>query len=150
MNKPLRTWRLTPISKNSDLWILSNHRGEVWVRAHDALEARSLTAERFRVRVRSDDGRSGMESPWYMRELARCEIDPDPRFDSIEMPSVLHPAPNRRPAANAPFGEPRTELRVRETAADSEPTSRDVVALDIRQAIVALLLAKNTDVPGVG
>ncbi len=120
----------------------------MWVRAHDALEARSLTAERFRVCVRTDDGRSGMESPWYMRELARCEVDPDLRFDSIEMPCVLHPAPNRRPAANAPFGEPRTEIRVLAPSADSDPASPDVVALDIRQAIVALLLAKKTDMPG--
>ncbi len=149
MNKPLRTWRLTPLSKNSDLWILSNHRGEVWVRAYDALQARSLTAERFQVRVRNtDDGRSGMESPWYMRELAGCEVDPNPRFDSIEMPCVLHPAPNRRPAANAPFGEPQTEIRVLDPSADSDPASPDVVALDIRQAIVALLLAKKTDMPG--
>jgi hypothetical protein len=148
MNKSLRTWRLTPISNNSDLWVLSNHRGEVWVRAHDAREARSLTAERFRVRVRIDDGRSGMESPWYMRELSRCEVDPDPRFDSIEMPCVLYPAPNRRPVANAPFGEPRTEICVLDTSAGSDPTSPDVVALDIRRAIVALLLAKKIDVPG--
>ena len=148
MKKPLCTWRLTPISNNSDLWTLSNHRGEVWVRAHDALEARGLTAERFRVHVRTYDGRSGMESPWYMRELASCEVDPDPRFDSIEIPCVLHAAPNRRPAANAPFGEPQTEIRVLDPSADSAPVSPDVVAFDIRQAIVSFLVAKKTDMPG--
>jgi hypothetical protein len=89
-----------------------------------------------------------MESPWYMRELASCEVDPDPRFDSIEIPCVLHSAPNRRPAANAPFGEPQTEIRVLDPLADSAPVSPDVVAFDIRQAIVSFLVAKKTDMPG--
>ena len=67
MDKTLRTWRLTP-SKDSDLWSQSTYRGEVWVRAHDAIEARKLCAQRFRVRP--DRRRARMESPWYVRQLS--------------------------------------------------------------------------------
>jgi hypothetical protein len=44
MDKSLRTWLLTP-AKDSELWSQSTYRGEVWVRAHDAVEARKLTAQ---------------------------------------------------------------------------------------------------------
>jgi hypothetical protein len=54
MKKALVTWRLTPTGEASDLWALSTHRNEVWVRAHDALEARRLTTQRFRVRANTN------------------------------------------------------------------------------------------------
>src|SRR5690348_15329381 len=91
MEKRLRTWQLTP-SKDSELWSQSSYRGEVWVRAHDAIEARKLTAQRFRVRP--DRRRARMESPWYLRELTRCQVDENPRFDAIEIPCVVCPVPD--------------------------------------------------------
>ena len=143
MGKALLTWRLTPIGKDSDLWNFSSHNGEVWVRARDALEARTLAADRFRVRVRTKHGRSGMESPWYVRELARCELDQGARFEATQIACVVYP-----PVADAPIGEARTETRTPNTSAHVQPTPSGVVASDVREAIVALLLAKRVDVPG--
>ena len=136
MEKALLTWRLTPIGKDSDLWNFSTHRGEVWVRAHDALEARALAASRFRVQGRSGHGRSGMESPWYVRELARCELDQDARFEATQMPGVVYPAA---------IGETQAETSVPNTSARVQPP---LSASDVREAIVALLLARRIDVPG--
>jgi hypothetical protein len=93
MQKALLTWRLTPTGEASDLWALSTHRNEVWARASDALEARRLTAQGFRVRADASDGQTTEKSPWYARELARCEVDSDARFDSIEMAQVVYPTP---------------------------------------------------------
>jgi len=143
MEKALLTWRLTPIGKNSDLWNFSTHSGEVWVRAHDALEARALAADRFRVRGRVKHGRSGLESPWYVRELARCERDQDARFEATQVPCVVYPA-----VVDAAIGETRAETPMPSTSAQGEPASIEVVASEVREAIVALLLAKRVDVPG--
>lgn len=140
MEKALLTWRLTPLGKDSDLWKFSSHSGEVWVRAHDALEARALAADRFRVRGRTKHGRSGMESPWYMRELARCERDQDARFEATQTPGVVYPA-----MADAPIGETQAEPAVPNTSAHVQPASS---ASDVREAIVALLLATRVEVPG--
>ena len=87
MDKTLRTWRLSP-SKDSELWSQSSYRGEVWVRAHDAIEARKLCAQRFRVRP--DRRRARMESPWYVRELS----DEGVQFDCVQIPCVVSPAPD--------------------------------------------------------
>ena len=101
MDKSLRTWRLTP-TKDSDLWSQSSYRGEVWVRAYESVEARKLAAERFRVRPRGNDRRGArMESPWYVRELTRCEADENPRFDSIEIPCVVSPAADGKTVSEA-------------------------------------------------
>jgi hypothetical protein len=140
MEKTLLTWRLTPIGKDSELWTFSSHSGEVWVRAYDALEARALAADRFRVRGRVKHGRSGMESPWYVRELARCERDQDARFEATQMPCVVYPA-----VADAAIGETQTQAPAPNTSARIQPASS---ASDVREAIVALLLAKRADVPG--
>ncbi len=143
MEKALLTWRLTPVGKSSDLWNFSTHSGEVWVRAHDALEARALAADRFRVRGRVKHGRSGLESPWYVRELARCERDQDPRFEATKVPCVVYPV-----VVDAAIGETPAETAMANTSAQGEPTSIEVVASEVREAIVALLLAKRVDVPG--
>jgi hypothetical protein len=140
MEKALLTWRLTPLRKDSDLWNFSSHSGEVWVRAHDALEARALAADRFRVRGRTKDGRSGMESPWYVRELARCERNQDARFESTQTPGVVYPA-----AAAAPIGEALAEPAVPNTSPHVQPAAS---ASAVREAIVALLLAKRIEAPG--
>jgi hypothetical protein len=142
MEKALLTWRLTPIGKDSDLWNFSTHTDEVWVRAHDALEARALAANQFRVRGRAKHGRSGMESPWYVRELARCERDQDARFEATQMPGVVYPA-----AAIAAIGETRAETPL--PAPNTSPcVAPPPSASDVREAIVALLLAKQVDVSG--
>lgn len=152
MDKSLRTWRLTP-SKDSHLWSQSRYRGEVWVRAHDAIEARKLAAQRFRVRP--DRRRGRMESPWYLRELSRCELDESSRFDSIEMPCVVSPLPDGAKLSEVNNGS--TQDGVIAAAPDASPqslvahlqaTSHEAVASDVRQAIVALLVAKDIDVPG--
>ncbi len=143
MDKALLTWRLTPIAKDSDLWNFSSHSGEVWVRARDAVEARALAADRFRVRVRTKHGRSGMKSPWYVRELARCERDQDARFEATQVAGVVYPA-----ATNTAVGEPRAENLASNALAHGRAASSEVVAADLREAIVALLLAKRVDVPG--
>jgi hypothetical protein len=140
MEKALLTWRLTPIGKDSDLWNFSSHSGEVWVRAHDALEARALAADRFRVRTRARHGRSGLESPWYVRELARCERDQDDRFETTQTPCVVYP-----PLAEATSDETQTETAAPDTPTPVQPESS---ASDVREAIVALLLAKRMEVPG--
>ena len=147
MDKCLRTWRLTPI-KGPKLWSLSSHRGEIWVRAYDAIEARTLTAQRFRVSTRSGGHLGRLESPWYARELTRCEVDKDYRFDSISAPCVLHPVPEAKPASKLPTDEPAIGAPNPSTAAKSAPMPPDIIALDIRQRIVALLLAKGIDAPG--
>jgi hypothetical protein len=140
MQKALLTWRLTPIGKDSDLWNFSSHSGEVWVRAHDALEARALAADRFRVRSRTKHGRSGLESPWYVRELARCERDQDGRFETTQTPCVVYPA-----LADAAIDQTQAETPALNTPAHVQPAPS---ASDVREAIVALLLAKRMDVPG--
>jgi hypothetical protein len=154
MEQYLRTWRLTP-SKDSDLWSQSSYRGEVWVRAYDALEARKLTAQRFRVR--SDRRRERMEGPWYARELTRCELDESPQFDWVQTPRVVSPAPDgkRFPETTGPTAEKvvvTPELPAQNgrkgTRLHSQLKSHDLVALDIRQAIVTLLVAKEIDVAG--
>src|SRR5689334_11877856 len=154
MDKSLRTWLLTP-SKDSALWSQGSYRGEVWVRAHDAIEARKLTAQRFRVRL--DRRRARMESPWYVRELTRCELDESSRFDSVQIPCVVSPAPDGKCAPEATVATvekrkvaPEVVRKSARRAAlpDAQPAPHEVVALDIRQAIVALLVAKETDVPG--
>jgi len=143
MEKPLLTWRLTPVGKHSDLWNFSSHSGEVWVRAHDAIEARTLAADRFRVRVPTQRGRSGFESPWYVRELTRCELDQDARFEATQTACVVYPA-----AVDAAIGETRVQTSIPDTPAEAEPKASDLVAADVREAIVALLLEKRVDVPG--
>src|SRR5690242_18032771 len=154
MDKSLRTWRLTP-TKDSELWSQSTYRGEVWVRAHDAVAARKLTAQRFRVRP--DRRQARMESPWYLRELTRCEVDEGPRFDCVQIPCVVSPAQE-----GASFSEPTRaaaeKLKVapevvpeREHQADSpelETAPHELIAVDIRQAIVALLVAREIDLRG--
>ena len=136
MDKSLRTWRLTP-NKDSDLWNQSSYRGEVWVRAYDAIEARKLTAQRFRVRPRSSDRRRArMESPWYVRELTHCEVDQNPRFDSVEMPCVVCPVPeanmvsdiasNARAERAVIAQEPATYTAHPNTAAQLQRASHDV------------------------
>ena len=145
MNKSLRTWRLTPI-KDSELWTHSSHRGEIWVRAHNAIEARTLTAQRFRVC--SAEGRGRMESPWYVRELTRCEVDQDCRFDAIEMPCVVYPVPLGQTVADDATSKPSTAKLNSKISARSERPSGDIVAFDVRQRIVGLLLARGIDAPG--
>ena len=145
MKKALLTWRLSPTGEDSDLWALSTHRNEVWVRAHDALEARRLSAQRFRVRADPRDGQSTEKSPWYARKLVHCEVDSDARFDSIEIAQVVYPTP-RFLVAEARSDEPLAEISIESCSRKSG--SRDVAALDLREAIVALLLAKNIDKSG--
>jgi len=157
MEKSLRTWRLTP-NKDSDLWNQSSFRGEVWVRAYDAIQARKLTAQRFRVCPRGSDRRSRMESPWYVRELTRCEVDQSPRFDFIEIPGVVCPVSDGMSVSNVVSNataestvtnqESATDGAHPNKAAHLQRVSHDVVASDVRQAIVALLVAKEIDAPG--
>ena len=148
MQRGLFTWRLIPTEKDSDLWLLSTHSGEVWVRARDAVEARTLAAHRFRVPVRTNDGRSGMESPWYVRELVRCEMVRDPRFEFIEIAGVAYPQQDRFPTNESAICEPRMDAHA--TAASDYPKAsiRDAFASEVREAIVALLLAKGVEVRG--
>ena len=154
MDKTLRTWRLTP-SKDSDLWSQSTYRGEVWVRAHDAIEARKLCAQRFRVRP--DRRRARMESPWYVRQLSGCELDEGAQFDCVQIPCVVSPVPDGKclPEATRATAQNRKVAPevVRESGRkrhvlDSQPAPHEVVALDIRQAIVALLVAREIDLRG--
>src|SRR5262245_11252846 len=152
MDKSLRTWRLTP-SKDSDLWSQSSYRGEVWVRAHDAIEARKLAAQRFRVRL--DRRRARMESPWYVRELTRCDVEESSQFESIQMACVVSPAPDgkclagsARTTEDKPVVAPKVAAGRKVDLPDSQAAPHELVALDIRQAIVALLVAKEVDVPG--
>jgi len=154
MDKPLRTWRLTP-NKDSALWSQSSYRGEVWVRAHDAVEARKLTAQRFRVRP--DRRRARMESPCYVRELSRCQADGSLQFDSVQIPCVVSPAPDGQCLPNLARTQKDHRVIATEVIADREhkadlPDSQtaphDLVALDVRQAIVALLVAKEINVAG--
>jgi hypothetical protein len=145
MKNALLTWHLTPTSEASDLWVLSTYRNEVWARAYDGLEARRLTAQRFRVRADNSDGQSTEKSPWYVRELTRCEVHSDARFDSIEIAQVVYPTP-RFLVAGARSDEALAEISG--ASSNRKSASRDVVALDIREAIVALLLARNIDTSG--
>jgi hypothetical protein len=156
MHRSLRTWRLTP-STDSDLWSQSSYRGEVWVRAYDSVEARKLAAQRFRVRPRSSDQRRArMESPWYVRELTRCEVENNPRFDYIEMPCVVCPAADGATVSEAisataesqVIAQERTDAVDKGTFAHVERISHDAVASDLRRAIVALLVARKIDTPG--
>src|SRR3954471_4546088 len=142
MDKSLRTWRLTP-SEDSALWSQSSYRGEVWVRAHDAVEARKVTAQRFRVRP--DRRRARMESPWHLRELSRCEADQSLQFDSVQLPCVVSPAPDGHclPDATAATMEKRRlapkvvrDSGRRADLPDSQTSPHELVALDVRQAIV--------------
>src|SRR5690348_16683216 len=154
MEKRLRTWQLTP-SKDSELWSQSSYRGEVWVRAHDAIEARKLTAQRFRVRP--DRRRARMESPWYVRKLSSCELDESTQFDCVQIPCVVSPTPDGTcfPEATRATVENRKVapevVRARGPNADlpdSPPAPHEIVAVDIRQAIVGLLVAREVDVRG--
>ena len=99
-----------------------------------------------------------MESPWYVRELTHCEVDQNPRFDSVEMPCVVCPVPdasmvsdvvsNVRAERAVIAQEPATDTAHPNTAAQLQRASHDVVASDVRQTIVALLVAKEIGVPG--
>jgi hypothetical protein len=89
-----------------------------------------------------------MESPWYVRELTRCQLGEDTRFDSISAPCVLYPLSHGGTVVDVAIGETGTNDPNSNTPARSERPSRDIIALDIRQRIVALLLAKGIDAPG--
>jgi hypothetical protein len=82
-----------------------------------------------------------MESPWYVRELTRCELDHGARFKATQIAGVVYPA-----VTDVAIGEPRTETPTAKTSAHVQTASSDVV--DVREAVVALLLAKRVDVPG--
>ncbi len=119
------------------------------------MEARKLTAQRFRVRP--DRRRARMESPWYVRELTRCEVDESPQFDCIQIPCVVSPAPDGKclPETTGATGEkPVVALEgVEDTSRavhlpNAQTAPHEVVALDIRRAIVALLVAREIDVRG--
>jgi hypothetical protein len=59
------------------------------------------------------------------------------------MACVVYPA-----AADAAIGETRVQTSIPDTPAHAEPKASDLVAADVREAIVALLLEKRVDVPG--
>jgi len=59
------------------------------------------------------------------------------------MACVVYPA-----AADAAIGETRVQTSIPDTPAEAEPKASDLVAADVREAIVALLLEKRVDVPG--
>jgi hypothetical protein len=99
-----------------------------------------------------------MESPWYVRELTRCEVDQGPQFDFIEIPGVVCPVPDGMAVSNvgsnataettATNQESATAAAHPNKSAHLKRVSYDVVASDVRQAIVALLVAKEIDAPG--
>lgn len=122
MEPALLTWRLTPAEKSSELWSFSTYQGDIWVRAHDAFEARALAADRFRRRIGATDRPSALESPWYMRELVRCDIVQDDRFASIAIAGVVHPA-QEHAATDCTEGGRAPNDKVR-AGADDENLSR--------------------------
>ncbi|MEO8629379.1 MAG: hypothetical protein ABI612_14950 [Betaproteobacteria bacterium] len=111
MEPALLTWRLTPAEKSSELWRFSTYQGDTWVRAHDAFEARALAAERFRQRIGATDRPSALASPWYMRELVRCDIVQDDRFASVAIAGVVHPAHEQFADSAESGGMPNDTLR---------------------------------------
>jgi hypothetical protein len=141
MSKHLFTWRLAPSTVQSDLWQVSSYRGEVWVRACDSVQARILTADQFRCRSDDDDGPSKRQSPWYARQLVKCEQVSAPSFDRVELPGVVH------------MGPVKADRLQRSEAADEAPVipgtlSGDAAASHIRQSMVAMLLARGVNTPG--
>jgi hypothetical protein len=127
MRLALLTWRLTPAGKESDLWSFSSYNGEAWVRAHDAFEARSLAANRFSVDGRARGFAGRIESPWYARELVRCELSQDSRFDSIDIACVVHPPHSHLPVEDMPMPQDQSHDASGPSAANSSgedvPTS---------------------------
>jgi hypothetical protein len=97
-----------------------------------------------------------MGSPWYVRELTRCEADENPRFDSIEIPCVVSPAADGVTVSEAinaiaerqVIAQELTDAADKGRLAHFEGASPDGVALDVRQAIVTLLIAREIDAPG--
>src|SRR5690349_3671440 len=131
MDKSLRTWRLTP-TKDSELWSQSTYRGEVWVRAHDAVAARKLTAQRFRVRP--DRRQARMESPWVVSPAQEGASFSEPTRAAAEKLKVApEVVPEREHQADSP---------------ELETAPHELIAVDIRQAIVALLVAREIDLRG--
>ena len=103
--------------------------------------------------VCSDRRRARMESPWYVRQLSGCELDEGAQFDCVQIPCVVSPAPDGKclPEATRATAQNRKVAPevVRESGRkrhvlDSQPAPHEVVALDIRQAIVALLVATTS------
>jgi hypothetical protein len=98
-----------------------------------------------------------MESPWYLRELSRCEARESLQFDSVELPCVVSPAPDGQglPDSTAATMEKRRvapkvvrDSGRRADLPDSKTSLHELVALDVRQAIVALLVSKQINVAG--
>ena len=102
MQSVLLTWRLTPAGKESELWSSSTYQGEIWVRAHDAIEARNLAANRFSVDASAKSFHGQNVSPWCARELVHCEIVQNSRFDSVDIACVVHPAHHHAPVDDLP------------------------------------------------
>jgi hypothetical protein len=61
--KQLFTWKLSPTVAQSELWQFSTHRGEVWTRARDAVQARLLTSENFRLHSAKENPPSQWKVP---------------------------------------------------------------------------------------
>jgi len=98
-----------------------------------------------------------MDSPWYVRELTVCELDEDSRFDSVQIPCVVSPAPNEKCSSDSARTTKEKPVVAPEVARETgrktdlprlQAAPHELVALDIRQAIVALLVAQDIDVPG--
>jgi len=148
MKMTLQTWRLSPTGLTTDLWSLSSYNGEVLVRAHDELEARSLVAGRFRVRRRFSRAHSDMKSPWYIRELVRCEKVEGSELDAAKLGSMAFPPAKAVIAQEVRRSEEPTESLLIETSQWDLPALGYVLASDVRQAIVGLLLAKQLNTTG--
>ena len=148
MKTTLQTWRLSPTGITTDLWSLSSYNGEVLVRAHNELEARSLVASRFRVRLRFGRAHSDMKSPWYVRELVRCEKVEGSEIDAAKLGSMAFPPTTAAIEQEVRRPEEPTESLVIETSQLDLPALGYVLASDVRQAIVGLLLAKQLNTTG--
>jgi hypothetical protein len=67
-------------------------------------------------------------SPWYARELVRCEVAQDSRFDSIEIACVVHPAHSHAPVEDLPSAAERA----RTASKTDDLPEEDLPSSDVR------------------
>jgi hypothetical protein len=89
MDRPLRTWLLSPTRIPSSLWCLSTLASHAYVRAPGPIEARELAAERFRKYAAAGRDATPQWSPCLDPDLVWCVEVVDRRFTVLRSPVVL-------------------------------------------------------------
>ena len=129
------------------LWSLSSYHGTVLVRAYDELQARSLIADRLRVRV-SAIGNGSRASPWYLRELVSCEKVEEGRLNAARVGHMEFAPAKHAAQPGSPRPEKPAQRATTQESSDAQPDMRPILPSDVRQAIVALLVAQEVTIQG--